>query len=176
MIQTPDPTIVMEGGSVYVERRASNKPVIFKISYSSLILGFLLAAAVGLALGYAWPMVMAPKFSITMSAPAAHTGVVAGGVLPVLHGVGGECGPDGGMIHAEARPLGSNGPGEWRTVKEIKMLPYNLEPGKALSKWPIRPSYAPVGAWQGRITVWCNRAPEPWRSTFRFSLLGALRG
>lgn len=176
MSQQFDENIVMSGSTFWKEKRAELKPVTFKLSVASMIVGFLLAVLFGIAAAAMAPFVMTPKFSVTISQPSAHTGVEAGGLLPVQHGVTGECGPDGGTIHAEARPLGQLGPGEWRTIKNIKMLPINLEQGAALSVWRIPKTLKPVGPWQARITIWCNRAPGPWRSMFRFSLLGALRG
>ena len=163
-----DQTIYMRGMQWWTEKRDPDKPRPFALSLGSVALGFLLAAS----LSFAVPLFMQPKFPIHLSPASASAGVMAGEVLPVVHGVSGECGPDGGWIIAEARPLGS---GEWRTIKEIKMRPINLEPGGALSTWRIPGTFKP-GGYQAQMTIWCYGARGPLYSQFRFSVLGALRG
>lgn len=165
-------TICMRGNRWWVERRQDARG--FRLSLFSFCIGAAAAGILGVALGYYRMATTAPQFTVSVSEPRAIGGVEPGGKLALHHGVTGECGEAGGMIIAEERPINST---VWRYVKDIKMLPENLEAGGPLGVWRMSKTIKttpPVHV--GRITIWCYGAKKPLQSTFRFNVLGKLRG
>lgn len=161
-------TIVMSGTRFWHERReVAGK---FKLSLASVCIGAALAGLMGAGLGYYRIATTTPQFTAAVSEPRALGGVEPGGKLALHHGVSGECGTEGGRIIAEERPIDST---VWRGVKDIKMIPENLEAGGALGVWRMSKTIKTIPPLHvGRITIWCYGARNPLVSTFRFNVLG----
>lgn len=163
-------TIYMRGSQWWVERRQDTRG--FRLSLFSFCIGAAAAGILGVALGYYRIATTTPQFTAAVSEPRALGGVEPGGQLALHHGVTGECGESGGRIIAESRPIDST---VWRGVKDIKMISENLEAGGPLGVWRMSKTIKP-GVHIGQITVWCYGARKPLQSTFRFNVLGKLRG